>query len=112
MNKKLLVIIDKTPNSGEVLGNLKFKETIDAALGVAAFGVEVSLWFCGNGVNCLQKPEQFKIIEALSYYDIENVYVALNDCSDLQGFATKVTQIDDQQLSVIVSQQDTILRMN
>ena len=116
MQKKLLIIVDKCPTAADNLMRLTFKETIDAALGVAAFGVKVSLWFCGDGIHCLDGSEHLNLVEVLQYYDIDTVYISKRDRLhynlDAQQFSITTIELSDNPLAAMLNQQHAVLRMN
>ncbi len=116
LTEKLLIIIQQTAHAGEDSISQQFKETMDAALAMATFGVKVSLWFCDKGVNYLKYSEQFKILQALEYYDIDNVLVTQNDADifKLSKHNSNIdfSIIDSKQLASVFEQNRTILRMN
>lgn len=77
--KTILFILQRAPYASSAV-----REALDAALAAAAFEQDVQLLFTGDGVwNLLQgqQPEVIagkdtsKMLQALSYYDIEAVYV-------------------------------------
>lgn len=77
--KKLLVVMHRAPYSGEQPG-----EMLDAALVAAAFGMDVSLLFQGDGVwqllagqngKALERKTLLAQLQALELYDIQRLYV-------------------------------------
>lgn len=86
-----LFINSKAPYSSQAT-----KESLDAALASAAFGVQVGLLFVGDGVFQLKASQQpdarwlkrtAPIFAALDLYEISDVYVCSDDLS-LRGLTT------------------------
>lgn len=92
--KTLLFILQHAP-----YGNSATREALDAALAAAAFEQNVQLLFSGDGVWQLladQQPDAIsskdtgKMLQALEYYDISDVFV---DEISLQERGISATQL-------------------
>ncbi|WP_439135306.1 DsrE family protein [Pseudomaricurvus sp.] len=120
---KLLLLIDSEHSI--------IKESLDAALTSAVFGLEVSLLFTGSAIRHLEptssahsaahtanqqaanneKPTD--ALQDLALYGIENVYVAQDALTqsdlDAEKLTIAVTPLDQQDVGTLLSQQATVL---
>lgn len=77
--KTILFILQRAP-----YGSSSVRESLEAALAAAAFEQHVQLLFSGDGVfallagqqaDAVQSKDTSKMLQALHYYDIEDVFV-------------------------------------
>jgi tRNA 2-thiouridine synthesizing protein C len=77
--KTLLFILQRAP-----YGSSATREALDAALAAAAFEQDVQILFTGDGIwnllpeqdaSSINSKDTSKMLQALSYYDIDDVYV-------------------------------------
>lgn len=115
--KSTLFINTKAPYSTQAT-----KESLDAALASAAFGVEVGMLFLGDGVFQIKKgqspaPDALKrtapIFQSLELYDISKIFVCEEDLmerglnsSDLLINASVIT---NQEVSSVLAAFDHLL---
>ncbi len=116
MTAKVLIMIQhRTSLDARSEPNNYVIEALDAAIGVAAFGVDLSVLFVGSNVKWAIGPQPLKIISALSYYEIETIYLLDNDIQ--QHFMTmpEVTDhiqiVSNDNVSEFMAQFSQILRM-
>lgn len=114
--RSTLFINTKPPYSSQAT-----KESLDAALASAAFGVDVGLLFLEDSVFQLKKDQNpgndFKrtapIFQSLALYDISKVYVCEEDLAQ-RGLTSsdliiEVTLVPATQISTILSSFDNLL---
>lgn len=113
---KLLLLIDYAPTNLS-----RFKESLDAALTSAAFGLQVSLLFTGEAVRHLdpQLPQQQKSkhpsesLQELAVYDIEEVYVQEKGLArhklDKGALTIAAKSLSEQEIGILLSEQSTVL---
>ena len=115
--KSTLVINNKPPYSSQTT-----KESLDAALATAAFGVEVGLLFVGDGIFQLlrnQNPNSkdlkrtAPIFNSLALYEISQVYVYEEDLVTRglkqQDLLIDTTLIASQDLAGLLAAYDNLL---
>ncbi len=94
-------------NTSAPFDRLKGKESLDAALILASYEMDVSLFFIGNGVYQTQANQQAESIahkdylatfKALEFYDIEDIYLCQDSLTE-RGLATDSVFDDAQYLS-------------
>ena len=113
MGSQLLILIDSEASKAEASTYLV--EAIDAAMGVAAFGVTTSILFMGDCVKSAVGDDRIKIINALEFYDVENLYIFESDLDrvfdtlPLLGSQFKV--LKDNEFSNLLEQHAQVLRM-
>ena len=114
--RSTLFINSKPPYSSQ-----STKESLDAALASAAFGVEVGLLFLQDSVFQLKKDQNpdsdFKrtapIFQSLELYEISKVYVCEDDLKK-RGLTSSdlfidVTLVPENQITCILSSFDNLL---
>ncbi len=92
-------------NSQFPYGSSHAQESLDLVLAAGSFGQQVSVFFVGDGVYQLvkmQSPDSIeqknisKTFPALTFYDVENVYVCQN------SMRTRHLKPDDLVMEVII----------
>ncbi|GAC31098.1 sulfurtransferase complex subunit TusC [Paraglaciecola polaris] len=119
MSAKSVGIINTTAPYGLSNG----QESLDLALATANFGQEVSLFFIDDGVFQLVKyqqpiPEQgknySKTFPALTFYDIDNIYVCEQSLNArrlvLTDLCIEVIALPYEELSAHMMQLDHLMR--
>ncbi|MBU3070481.1 DsrE family protein [Aestuariicella sp. G3-2] len=107
--KLLLIINSLTADTSHL------KESLDAGLTSAVFGLEVSLLFQGEGVLYLAPETDInqQSLKDLAIYGIENIYVDEQALSQHQLTATHLAisamPLDNQAMGTLLTAQDTVL---
>ncbi|WNC70314.1 sulfurtransferase complex subunit TusC [Thalassotalea nanhaiensis] len=109
-------------NTSSTFDRFNAKEALDAALILASYEMDVSLFFIGDGVyqtQAKQDPERvdgkdfISSFKALGFYDIDNIYISQACLTERQlttNFAFKdVKLVNQDELSLILNQADVIL---
>ncbi|WP_166423868.1 sulfurtransferase complex subunit TusC [Paraglaciecola sp. 20A4] len=110
-------------NSTAPYGVSNGQESLDLALAAANFGQDVSLFFVDDGVFQLVKsqqplPEQgknySKTFPALTFYDIDDIYVCEQSLIDRQltksDLCIDVTSLPHDELNVRIALHDHLVR--
>lgn len=107
---KLLLLIDSLSDDKTHL-----KESLDAGLTSAVFGLEVSLLFQGEGVGYLgfESDVHEQSLKDLAIYGIENIYVDKQALLQYQLVDTQLAvpaiPLDYEAIGALLSGQDTVL---
>ena len=117
--KTILFIMQRAP-----YGSSATREALDAALASAAFEQTVQLLFCGDGVWHLitdQRPhlinakDTSKMLQALEYYDISDVYADKSSLADRQldsnALAIPAKPVDDDSIRQLVKKADCVIAL-
>ncbi|HFB65120.1 MAG TPA: hypothetical protein ENJ60_06225 [Aeromonadales bacterium] len=111
MQPKILIIIDN--NQTAVVS-----ETLDAALALAAFDENVHLWFKDAGLRQLLSNTQnnARIIEALTFYGIEQVFIAKTETNlklhNQRNFRIATQWIEPSDMATFLNNYSNVLRFN
>ena len=118
-HKTILFVLQHAP-----YGSHATRETLDAALAAAAFEQDVQLLFSGEGIWCLlagQHSESIdsknieKILQALAYYDINDVYVDAISLSERQlsasDLAIAATPLAGAEIAALLQRADCVLAL-
>jgi tRNA 2-thiouridine synthesizing protein C len=113
MDSQLLILINA--NNIEAETSAYVEEAIDAAMGVAAFGVSVSILFSGACINFVVGENRLKIIDGLEFYDVEKLYIFESDLqqtfSSPPALCNNIQILQDNQLNNLLDQHQHVLRM-
>lgn len=105
---KLLLLINSL--SGDTT---HLKESLDAGLTSAVFGLEVSLLFQGEGVRYLVSDTHRESLKDLTIYGIENIYVDQQALKEHQLDDTHLvvppTPLDNAAIGELLATQNTVL---
>lgn len=117
--KRILFVLQRAP-----YGNYATRETLDAALAAAAFEQEVQLLFCDDGVwnllptqnsSAIHEKNIEKMLQALTYYDINSVFVDANSLQQRQLSAAQlnisVKLVDEQSLPALYQHADCVIAL-
>lgn len=117
--KTVLFILHSAP-----YGSSTARETLDAALAAAAFEQNVQLLFIGDGVwhllpnqqaDALASKDTGKMLQALGYYDISDVYVDSVSLEERQltgeSLAITAKVLDKNTLQEIVRKADCVISL-
>jgi tRNA 2-thiouridine synthesizing protein C len=113
-----IAILNKSAPYGTVNG----QESLDMALAMSNFGQTVSLFFIEDGVLQLLKQQTsdkiqhkayHKTFAALTFYDIDNIYVCQQSLLERNLTATyltiPVTLIEPDHLSALIAMNDQVM---
>lgn len=116
---RLLLILQRPPYGGPAT-----REALDAALAAAAFNINVQLLFTGDGVWQLQPGQQpdsiaaksiEKMLGALSYYDIQAVFVDAVALASrglsAEALAIPAVPVDAETLRQLVREADQVIAL-
>jgi tRNA 2-thiouridine synthesizing protein C len=118
LRKKLLFINRHAP-----YGSSLAKEALDAVLAASAYDQDISLLFMDDGVFQLFKDQETKsihqknvamMLQALSYYDIEKIYVhqeslQLRQILPSELLLTNIRLVDNPATATLLAEQDHLL---
>lgn len=117
--KTILFILQRAPYASSAT-----REALDAALAAAAFEQDVQLLFTGDGVwhllqgqqaNAIASKDTSKMLQALSYYDIEAVYVDSVSISErnlpVDQLAIPAATIAGEELRMLVKNADCVIAL-
>jgi len=109
-------------NKSAPYGNVNGQESLDMALAMSNFGQEVSLFFIEDGVLQLVKQQTpgkiqhkayHKTFAALTFYDIDNIYVCQQSLLErnltVTGLSIPVTLIELSQLTTLIGEHDQVM---
>lgn len=109
-------------NKSAPYGNINGQESLDVALAMSNFGQEVSLFFIEDGVLQLikqQTPDKIqhkayhKTFAALTFYDIDNIYVCQQSLLERNLTAPDllipVSLIGPDQLTALIHKHDQVM---
>ncbi|NQZ24323.1 MAG: sulfurtransferase complex subunit TusC [Colwellia sp.] len=110
-------------NASAPLSNANAKDSLDIALIFGSYEQAISLYFQGDGVyqliakqhpELIQQKDFLKTLDALEFYDIENIYVchhSLNQRGLPSNFSIENVQVLKQDdFATSLHQHQTILR--
>lgn len=108
-------------NTSSTFDDIKGKESLDAALILASYEMDVSLFFIGNGVyqTLVQQPKDINAkdyvatFKALEFYDIESIYICEESLQErslpLAANIPNSTIIPSDQMKGLLADFDVIL---
>lgn len=109
-------------NTSSTFDKFNAKEALDAALILASYEMDVSLFFIGDGVYQTQAKQNPELVDgkdfissfkALGFYDIDNIYISHACLTERQlttNYAFKdVKLVNQDELSYFINQADVIL---
>ena len=118
MTASTLAILNKSAPYGNVNG----QESLDMALAMSNFGQEVSLFFIEDGVLQLikqQTPDKIqhkayhKTFGALTFYDIDNIYVCQQSLLERNlsaiDLSINVSLMEPDQLSTLIGEHAQVM---
>jgi len=113
MNTQLLILVNFESSNSE--NSTYLIEAIDAAMGVTAFGVTASILFMGESIKSVVGDSRIKIIDALEFYDVENLYIFKSDLERvfdaLPTLGDQFKVLQDNEFSTLLEQHQQVLRM-
>jgi tRNA 2-thiouridine synthesizing protein C len=117
--KTILFILQRAPYSSSAT-----REALDAALAAAAFEQRVQLLFTGDGVwnllpgqspDVINSKDTSKMLQALSYYDIEEVYADAASLDERQfpagQMAIPTQPLSGEALRMLVNNADCVIAL-
>lgn len=118
MNPSTIAILNKSAPYGVING----QESLDMALAMSNFGQDVKLFFIEDGVlqlirqqtsDKIQHKAYHKTFAALTFYDIENIYVCqqslLERSLTASDLSIPVILIEPEQLSALIGKNDQVM---
>ena len=109
-------------NKSAPYGNINGQESLDMALAMSNFGQDVSLFFIEDGVFQLvnqQTPDKIqhkayhKTFSALTFYDIEDIYVCQQSLLErnltVTDLCIPVTLMKPSQLTALIAKRNQVM---
>ena len=109
-------------NTSSTFNKFNAKEALDAALILASYEMDVSLFFIGDGVYQTQASQNPELVngkdfissfKALGFYDIDNIYISKACLAERQlsaNFSFKeVNLVSKDEFPIFLNQADVIL---
>jgi tRNA 2-thiouridine synthesizing protein C len=113
-----IAILNKSAPYGRING----QESLDMALAMSNFGQDVSLFFIEDGVlqlvkeqtpDTIQHKAYHKTFAALTFYDIDNIYVCQQSLLErnltANDLSIPVTLIAPSQLTALIATNDQVM---